>query len=271
MGIGFLQILNHLSGFFSVKSKVRGRIYSLIGFIANFYILYISYRLVVNGRSRGWLILFLFLILLYFSVLNIIYYFTNKPVKWDISPLVNRLLGEKEEEVSNSNREKRLNIPVNGLYNPDQVLTTTIFIDNFQKSNLQKLFLSMQQNGLIGNSYGNMGQEEIYSFLSRHSALPSNYPGNLLPYFSLRFSLNKLIIYGGLNEMNAFPIGTITKIGLQDALLALRDYRFYLSSVVVFSNENYILDPKSQQIKKVFLPLSLKAEVAYKKRENIEK
>lgn len=262
MEIGLLALINQWLGFFSVRSKIRGRVYTIIGTLANFYLLYVAIRLISNGRLRGWLILAVFLLLLYFSILNLIYYFTDKTVAWDISPWIDRLLGGQDRSEEN----KTVTMPANGLYSRDQVLSAVISIDQYQAENLNNIYHRLNDAGLISDNYNSLSKSEIRRYLESHQTMPANFPGTLLPFFDLKYSPAGLIIYGGVNQMNSYPIGLITKVGLQDAIVALQEYRLSLASVVLLSPENYTLDPQNHRLKEIVLPCSLQAEVAYKRR-----
>lgn len=262
-GLSLLTIINQWLGFFSVRNQARGRIYSIVGFIANFYLLYVGVRLVINHQLWGWLILLAFLILFYFSILNIIYYFTDKVMKWDISPFVDKILGGGKEE-----EEALKTVPANGLYSRDQVLDTSIFADYEQRQNLDYLFQQMKEAKLVSSNYGQMSHFKIKDYLAEHSSIEANYPGTLLPYFDMKYAPNGLVIYGGINEISARPIGLITKVGLSDAILAVREYHLSLASVVLHGGEGLVVDQATGKAVKRNLPIHLTAEVAYQKRIN---
>ena len=71
-----LDLVNSYLGYFSTNSKTKNRIYTAVSAIGVWYVLYIAYRFLANGRwLRGAMIAIVFVILAYFVVLNIIYYF----------------------------------------------------------------------------------------------------------------------------------------------------------------------------------------------------
>ncbi|ETJ36839.1 hypothetical protein Q604_UNBC08908G0001, partial [human gut metagenome] len=73
-------------------SRTKGRIYAVVGAVGVWYLLYLAYRFFENGRwLRGGLIAAVFVVLLYFVVLNLVYYFTDKTVKWDVSPRIEQV------------------------------------------------------------------------------------------------------------------------------------------------------------------------------------
>ena len=91
-----LDLINHYLGYFTTNSKTKGRIYTVVGAGGVWYLLYLAYRFFVNGHwLRGALIAAVFLLLLYFVILNIIYYFTKHTSKWDVSPRIEKLLGKE--------------------------------------------------------------------------------------------------------------------------------------------------------------------------------
>ncbi|EHN58448.1 DUF6681 family protein [Oenococcus kitaharae] len=263
MGIGLLALINQWLGFFSVRNQARGRIYSIVGFIANFYLLYVGVRLIINRQIWGIVFLLAFVVLLYFSVLNMIYYFTDKTVKWDISPLIDHFLGgdKAEEEAALKT------VPANGLYRRDQVLGTVIVSSLEEQENLSNLYQRMLQAKLIEQNYGHFSRSQIKRYLLAHETISANYPGTLLPYFDLKYVPSGLLIYGGMNQFSARPIGVIVKVGLSDAMTALQGYQLSLASVVIHGGQGRQLDPTHSKIVAVSLANYITAEVAYKKRE----
>lgn len=262
MGIGLLALINQWLGFFNVRSQARGRIYSLVGFVANFYLLYVGVRFLINHQIWGFLFLAAFVLLLYFAVLNLIYYFTDKTVKWDISPWIDHLLGGDKAEGEAALKT----VPANGLYRRDQVLAATLVFTAEERQNLIDLFDQMIQAGLVEQNYGHLSRSEIKKVIAAHGVISANYPGTLLPYFDLKYASRGLVVYGGLNQFSAKPLGLIVKVGLSDALTAAQGYQLSLASVVIHGGQSRRLDPNSQQIVQLNLANYITAEVAYRKK-----
>lgn len=89
-----LDMINHALGYVNVNVKIKNQIYIGIGIAGNLYLGYVAIRLMQNGAwLRGILYMLVFLALIYFITLNVIYYFTNKTAKYDLSPKIEKLLG----------------------------------------------------------------------------------------------------------------------------------------------------------------------------------
>ena len=53
----FLDMINHYLGYFNINVTVKSRIYTVLGFLGNMYLFYISFRFLQNGYyDRGALI-----------------------------------------------------------------------------------------------------------------------------------------------------------------------------------------------------------------------
>ena len=125
-----LDLLNHYLGFFNVNSRWKGRVYSLLAAVGNFYILYLAVKHIQNGAYlRGLGLTLAFLVITYFVILNAIYYFTEKSVKWDVSPKIEKMLGGKPAEATPAATNQPFT-PATGLYAKDNVLPGTAVSDN---------------------------------------------------------------------------------------------------------------------------------------------
>ena len=72
-----LGMINSYIGYFNMNATLKNRIYTVVGGVGNFYLLYVAYRFFANGFIvRGLLFILAFLALLYFTYLNILYFFT---------------------------------------------------------------------------------------------------------------------------------------------------------------------------------------------------
>lgn len=85
-----IDIINRVLGYFNVADKPKGKAFTWVALIANFYLLYVAIQNLryPDFRIRGALFMLAFVVFLYFIGLNFLYYFTNKTTKFDISPKV---------------------------------------------------------------------------------------------------------------------------------------------------------------------------------------
>ncbi|MCU4665789.1 hypothetical protein N7X58_09900 [Leuconostoc mesenteroides] len=256
-----LDLINHYLGYFTTNSKTKGRIYTVVGAGGVWYLLYLAYRFFVNGRwLRGALIAAVFLLLLYFVILNIIYYFTKHTSKWDVSPRIEKLLGGPHEEKSERESETVI-MPANGLYSRQNVMSGTVVSDAQQQANLDTLALEIRQLDLIANDYGHLGEQAQRQIIAQQGVIYANHPGTLLPYFAMRENNGTLQIFGGINQLQARELGNVSMVGLTPTAQALTNYRLAIASVVLIGGPSH-LATRSELVDDV-QPYKIKIEIAY--------
>lgn len=105
-----LDLLNHYLGFFNVNTKWKGQVYTILASVGNFYVLYLAIMHLKNAAYlRGLGLLLAFIVIAYFAFLNVVYYFTKKTFKWDLSPKVEKLLGVSQRmRIRRNVRQHRL-------------------------------------------------------------------------------------------------------------------------------------------------------------------
>ena len=163
-----LDLVNHYLGYFTTSSKIKGRIYTAVSAVGVWYLVYLAYRFFVNGRwLRGSLIAAVFVLLLYFVVLNILYYFTNATAKWDVSPHIEKMLGGPHVEEETTKQPTM--VPTNGLYQRQNVMTGVVESDIVQQENIRLLATELDQLGLMNHDYGHLGPVSY-----THLTLPTN-------------------------------------------------------------------------------------------------
>ena len=220
-----LDLVNRYLGYFSTNSKTKGRIYTAVSAVGVWYVLYIAYRFLANGRwLRGTMIAIVFVLLAYFVILNIIYYFTNIVVKWDISPRIEKLLGgphlEEEKEVL-----REVIVPANGLYQRQHVMIGEVTVDATQQDNITQLATALMQLGVMKQDYGHLGEQAQRQIILQHDVIFANHPGTLLPYFDMVEVAGEIKIMGGINQLQARELGTLVMVGMTPANQAMMTYR----------------------------------------------
>ena len=74
-----LDMINRSLGYFNVNTKLKNQAYVVVGFFGEFYLFYVAFRLLKNGAYvRGLLFMLAFMELMYFVVLNFIYFYTRR-------------------------------------------------------------------------------------------------------------------------------------------------------------------------------------------------
>lgn len=257
-----LDLINHYLGYFTTNSRTKGRIYTVVSAIGIWYLLYLAYRFFENGRwLRGSLIAAVFILLLYFVVLNIIYYFTNRSVKWDVSPHIEKILGgpQIEEETKQATI-----IPMNGLYERQNIMTGVVEINNEQQHNIDQLAHVLSELGFIKNNFGHLSEEAQRQIIAQHGVVFASHPGTLLPYFDMVTTNTGTKIIGGVNQLQAYDIGNLIIVGMTPTEQALSHYRLALSSVVLIGGVGRVATRRS--LDSIEQPYHLSVEVAYEKK-----
>lgn len=235
-----LDMINHALGYVTVNVKIKNQIYIGIGIAGNLYLGYVAIRLMQNGAwLRGILYMLVFLALIYFITLNVIYYFTNKTAKYDLSPKIEKLLGGKPKEALAAEQQAQNNqqqpyIPANGIFDGQELLPATVKTSHTEQENVHQIVDQLQAANIVRLDYGGMSDDAVI-----HQAQATGEPvyaigqGIQIPFSQLKLENHRLVIYAGINQMDQSPVGHITKVGLTDVHDAHEDYKLYLASTVI--------------------------------------
>ncbi|KRL14093.1 MAG: DUF6681 family protein [Schleiferilactobacillus perolens] len=211
-----LDTITHILGYFNINSRPLNQAYTIAALAGDGYLAYIAVLAFHNGwYARGAIYAAIFLILLYFIYLNIVYYFTKKKAKFDISPKVAKVLGTPEAaQVSTSHTG--VGVASNGIFDPSQTLPAHITANADEEAFFQQLMAHLSQDQLL-------------------KELPVNQAGHRsIPYFDLAPTTNgQLQVVAGTNALTAKPIGVIDRIGFGDAAGLTADYQFALAELSI--------------------------------------
>ncbi|WP_373719542.1 DUF6681 family protein [Weissella soli] len=260
-----LDLLNHYLGFFNVNTRWKGKIYTILATVGDFYIAYLAVMFYLNKNFlRGTLLVGAFLVIMYFAILNFVYYFTNKTVKWDISPKVEKYLGTQEKKEFGTHQS--VYVPANGLYKQNQVLPTTVISDADMQAELQKLADQLLVAGLMHENYNGLSSNEQIALMrvEKIETIYANHPGTPIPYFTVKEERDGLAIYGGVNEMMASRLGRIMSVGLMPIEDALRTYELYPATVTLTGGKGHSIGRSS--VIQVQNPYQIQVELAFKKK-----
>lgn len=109
MFLGILEDINKILGYLNISTKYLNRMYTLLVLIPTSYLLKIIYNLfITHDYVQFYLYIFGLLILLYFWILNFLYYFCDKNVRWDITQLLARKLPDEAFALSTKSESKRI-------------------------------------------------------------------------------------------------------------------------------------------------------------------
>ncbi|MCT4396740.1 DUF6681 family protein [Periweissella beninensis] len=266
MLITILEMVNHYFGFFNVNTKFKGRLYTILGFIGSWYILYIAISFLTAARYlRGIALLLAFLGLMYVIYLNFMYYFTSKKPILDISPRIEKMIGGGQTNTTQLTTQPTFIIPNQGFYDQKQVLPTAVKSNNDEQKNIEELVTQLEGLGVYNekNAYQGFNDEQIKNKLLVNDNHPvyANVTGFNVPYVKLHHEGTHVIIYGGLNEMQAIRLGEIIRIGLADTTSALEKFDIFLANVNIVGGQGKTL-ARSGFVEKEY-PYTLKAEIAY--------
>lgn len=235
-----LDMINHALGYVNVNVKIKNQIYIGIGIAGNLYLGYVAIRLMQNGAwLRGILYMLVFLALIYFITLNVIYYFTNKTAKYDLSPRIEKLLGGKPKEALAAEKQAQQSqqqpyIPANGIFDGQELLPATVKTSRAEQENVHQIVDQLQAANIVRLDYGGLTDDAIIQ-----QAQATGEPvyaigqGIQIPFSQLKLENHRLVIYAGINQMDQSPVGHITKVGLTDVHDAHEDYKLYLASTVI--------------------------------------
>lgn len=217
-----LDGLNRFLSYFNLKIKVKNRLYIILGCITTGYIGYLTWNFFeYEAYGRGIVYVLIFFILLYFLVLNTLYYFFDKNVKWDITPFF-----EKFAQVDTvSDPDKDENKKKSGMYADQMVIydetqqnlenfqtfdTTLEYLDISQKE-LKQMVDFMLENHLIEKkkkiSPKKIGKKK------KHEKVYEIGEGVPIPSFSIETVQEDLFLSIGLNATERVRIVKIKKIG----------------------------------------------------------
>ncbi len=266
-----LDILNRLLSYFNIQDKAKGKAFTVVAFVANFYLLYTAIQgLRYSGyRLQGLLFLLGFLLLEYFIVLNAVYYYTDKQLKFDISPKVEKMLGGNQAQMKaaeNSLTKAQLSGPASGLFQDDKLLPTAISISPTQQENLDALVERLLTQGNLSTNYSGLDDHAI-ARVARHSQQPVAAIGNLveLPFFKVVAQGDALIVYGGVNALASSEVATVLRVGLLPVREAMAEYALAAAHVYLTGGESKQMGRKSLMTRTE--PYGLTVQLAYKPRQ----
>lgn len=232
-----IGLINSYLGYININVKLKNRVYTLLGTIGNFYILYVAYQFFMNGfLGRGLLFILAFLVLAYFSYLNIFYYFTHKKARLDFSPWLEKKLGmkPKEEIQQKSNLRNDGYVQTNGIFDNEKMLPATIKGDKKQQDNLREIVTELEKQGYLNLNFGGLSEEQQFKMArSNKNGINALLEPVALPYFELEKQGSNYIVLGGINPLEKKELGELTRIGLTPIADLDRRYEIYLAAVVI--------------------------------------
>lgn len=252
-----------------MNATLKNRIYTIVGGVGNFYLLYVAYRFFANGFIvRGLLFILAFLALLYFTYLNILYFFTEDRVsKIDISPKVEKMLGVKIPDTRAAENAGVASgfMQTNGIFKDEEFLPSTLRTNHKQRENLQKVVAQLEQVGYLQLDFGGAKDKELFKKAKSGDRFFALNEPVALPYYELREVNGKLLVYGGVNQIERQELGEVTQVGLLRGIEALKRYRLSLAAVALTGGP-YKFAGRSTMMQKDE-PYRLEIQIAYRPKE----
>lgn len=264
-----LDGLNRFLGYFNLKIKVKNRLYIVLGCITTGYIGYLTWNFFeYKAYGRGITYLLIFLVLLYFLILNIFYYFFDRNVKWDITPFF-----EKFAQVdSTSEPDKDETQKKSGLYADQMVIydetqqnladyqtfdATLIYSETSQKE-LKQLVDFMLKNHLAEKNK-KLNQKKI----GRKKNNEKNYEigtGVVIPSFTIEIDRENLFLSVGLNATERVRVAQVKKIGELSASKMKETYTVVAKTAKIIGGKYELF--KNGEIKQGNDPYQIQLQVA---------
>ncbi|MEJ6399693.1 DUF6681 family protein [Nicoliella lavandulae] len=221
----FLDAVNQYLGYINFSPKLKNRIYTIVGGLANFYLFYVAVKFLKNHiwlQGVGFLVAAT--VLLYFLFLNIVYYFTERRAPFDISPKVEKLFGIKPRQAAAGVSIKPViddiqnprQIPLDGFYDPKHVLPAKLNSSELELKNIDMIAHDMLTNELMTDNYAGLSEHDLLNYLQQ-SRKPAYAicAGALIPHFSLKLEAGNYVAYAGINQAHLLRVGIIERVGLQ--------------------------------------------------------
>ncbi|CUS25701.1 hypothetical protein FC70_GL000904 [Paucilactobacillus oligofermentans DSM 15707 = LMG 22743] len=266
-----LDMINRSLSYFNVNTKLKNQAYVVVGFFGEFYLFYVAFRLLKNqAYVRGLLFMLAFAALMYFVVLNFIYYFTDKKAKFDISPKIEKLLGGPKltEAERLAHQQGNMNVPANGLFVNDQILPADVAINDHEQANLKRVVKQLIRENILQADYGHRTEKEIVKRSRKEDESTQKLVENqTVPYFELVPTGGRLEIFIGLNRMERLAVGHLTSVGLTDIKSAQEDYHIFLANVFITGGPEKFAGRSDATIEHD-RPYELNVKVAYKGKDD---
>lgn len=254
-----LDLFNSYFSVFNVNSRLKGRIYTIIDFVGVAYLMYLTWSYLRNhAYTQGGLIGLATLLILYVALINFMYYFTNKSVKWDISPMFAKYVANPEAAAVNNVQF----VPASGLYHSEDVLPALVVSKGSDQNHLKDLVEQLKLRGLIEDVFDDLSDKEQLQLLKKGQKFVYANNRMELPYYRLQKVSNRLVVIGGMNEMQAERIGIVEQVGLQSTASAMQEYEFFVATASIKGGMAHELGRNG--LSTVHLPYQLKVELAYK-------
>ena len=242
----FLDMVNHSLSYFNINTKLKNRVYTIIALLGDFYLIYVTTRLLINHVwLRGLLYCLAVIAVSYFVYLNAIYYFLGYTSRLDfLSPYLGKIVGvEAEPDKNQQRRNKVINTASNGIYHNEETIPAEIACDPLEQRNLNHVANELLDQGLLVADFNGMSNDDVLDqYAETEKPVDALNAGQQPPYFELVHDRGRraMEVCIGVNQMDRRAVGHITKVGLTDIHTAHDLYQLYLANVTITGGPNKI-------------------------------
>jgi len=270
--LSLLDIVNHYFGYLNINGRVKNRIFSVVCLLGDFYLLYKSiYYFRAAAIGRGVLNLLVFLILLYFALMNLYFYYRGKNAIVDVSPYVEKALGGDPNAPHPLNglsvKPKVISQiqPATGLFEEQDLLPTELTMTAEQTEKLTTLVNQLIESGYISLNYSGLDDQDIYQQAQKFQR-PIYAIGDkvAIPFYELKQVDQQWLLYGGINAIAKEPLATIKTVGLTPVQQLATDYQLAVAHTWLVGGPHKIAGRSG--VVEGHDPYQLMVQIAYQKR-----
>lgn len=153
----------------------------------------------------------------------------------------------------------------NGIFKDEEFLPSTLRTNHKQRENLQKVVAQLEQVGYLQLDFGGAKDKELFKKAKSGDRFFALNEPVALPYYELREVNGKLLVYGGVNQIERQELGEVTQVGLLRGIEALKRYRLSLAAVALTGGP-YKFAGRSTMMQKDE-PYRLGIQIAYRPKE----
>jgi hypothetical protein len=270
--LSFLDMINHWLGYFNINAKLKNRIYIIIAFLGDLYLIYVTTRLLINHAwVRGLLYCLAVILITYCLYINAVYYYLDRNSRFDfLSPWLSKITGvvPTAEDAKPKRNARVINNAPNGYFTHQDIIPAQVEVDEHEQHNLQRVVQELLDDGIFTADYDGLSDSQIVAETATGEPVYALDSQQTPPYFELYHDkhLRRIEIYMGLNQMEKLAVGHIAKVGLTDIHTAHEQYELYLANLFVTGGPHKIAGRNGSTIL-MDGQYGLVANVAYRDRE----
>lgn len=260
----FIGMISSYLGYINMNVRLKNQVYTVLGSIGDFYLLYVASRFFSNGFwVRGLLFILAFLGLAYLAYLNAIYYFTKKNSRLDFTPWMEAKLHLRpRSEPKTISRPQPGYVQTNGLFTNEQVLPAELVFSVTEQAGLNQIVKQLAAQNYLQLDYGGLSDSDILRAKKPGKTVAILPEPIALPYFELQRREKKLFLVGGVNQIEKKELGQIKTIGLMPAAQAAEKYHLFVATAAIYGGPIKFAGRSS--VMKEERPFRLKVELAYR-------